>query len=106
MSSCQVRLSKRALADLDGIADYLGERNPSAAARVLRTLRDAFDALALSPNMGVLRDDLHPGLRIFSPSRPAQNYVICFYPLADGVEISDIVHGARDWPELFRSGDR
>lgn len=106
MSSSQVRLSKRALEDLEDIADYLSERNPNAAARVLQTLQKAFEALAESPQLGALRDDLHPGLRIFSPSRPAHNYVICFYSLADGVEISDVIHGARDWPELFHAGER
>lgn len=106
MPSPRYRISNRALADLNGIADYLGERNPNAASRVLQTLLNSFESLAESPAMGVLRDDLHPGLRIFSPSRPAHNYVICFYSLADGVEISDVIHGARDWPELFHSGDR
>jgi len=106
MPSPRYRISKRALADLDGIADYVGERNPNAASRVLQTLLKSFESLAGSPATGIARDDLHPGLRIFSPVRPAHNYVICFYSFDDGIEISDVIHAARDWPELFHSGDR
>jgi plasmid stabilization system protein ParE len=61
------RLTNQALADLEDISDYLGERSPSAAIRVLNELERTFKALALNPVMGAQRDDLHVGLRMFCP---------------------------------------
>jgi toxin ParE1/3/4 len=45
-------------------------------------------------------------VRIFTPSRPARNYVVFFYPHPDGIEISDVIRAAQDWEELFARGDR
>jgi toxin ParE1/3/4 len=38
---------------------------------------------------------------VFSPPRPANNYVVVFYEVRFGVEINAVIHGARDWPELI-----
>jgi len=101
------RLSRQADADLDDIADYVAAETPRAALRILDTLREAFRILAVSPEIGTLRDDLMPNLRIFSPKRPASNYIIFYYLLPDGgIEISDVLHAARDWVSLFSSGQR
>lgn len=99
------RLSQKCVADLEGIADYLFDRNPHAAARVIATLREAFESIARNPNLGEQRDDLIWGLRIFSPQRPAHNYVIFYYQSPNGMEFSDVVHGARNWPNDLRRGD-
>jgi toxin ParE1/3/4 len=95
------RLSRHAVSDLEQIARNLGERNPSAIDRVLDGLSDTFRQLAQSPHMGTVRNDLRPNLRIFSPPRPAHNYVVLFYPMADGVEIAGIFHAAQDWSAQF-----
>jgi toxin ParE1/3/4 len=72
------RLSEQAIADLEGIASYIGERNQSAAIRVLDRRHETFQTLAQNPGAGYGRSDLLPGLRIFSPTRPAHSYVIAF----------------------------
>lgn len=59
------RLSRQADADLDDIADYVAAETPRAALRILDTLRETFRILAVSPEIGTLRDDLMPNLRIF-----------------------------------------
>lgn len=101
------RLSRQADADLDDIADYVASERPRAAIRILNTLHDAFRTLATNPEIGTLRDDLLPNLRTFSPRHPASNYIIFYYELlGGGIEISDVVHGARDWMTLFISGER
>ena len=105
MGNHRYRISRRAYEDLEHIASYIGDRNPSAADHVIDVLIGSFANLADGPEIGAKRDDLRSGLRIYSPPRPAQNYVICYYPLADGVEIAGVIHGARDWPELFHRGD-
>ena len=106
MAGSQFRLSQQALADLESIADDVGSKNAATAVRLLTSLFDAFHTLADHPQVGMLRDDLHPGVRVFVPSKPAHNYVIFFYPFEDGVEISDVIHGARDWPAMFARGER
>ena len=52
-----------------------------------------FDIEGLS-NQAV--DDLRVSLRMFVPGPPAGNYVIIYYPLADGIEVSDVIHAKRD----------
>jgi plasmid stabilization system protein ParE len=106
MAARRYYLSRRARADLDSIAHYLAERNPKAARRVLTELRNTFQLLATSPESGTRRDDLHPNVRLFTPSPPARNFVVFFYPHPDGVEISDIIHAAQDWEGMFDRGER
>lgn len=100
------RISRRAHTDLQGIASYIGTRNPAAADRVIDALIGSFSTVADNPEVGTKRDDLRTGLRVYSPPRPAQNYVVLFYRSDTGIEIAGVVHGARNWPELFSQGDR
>jgi toxin ParE1/3/4 len=106
MAARRYYLSRRARDDLESISSYLAERSPTAARRVLTELRNTFQFLATNPESGTRRDDLHPNVRIYTPSRPARNYVVFFYPHPEGVEISDVIHAAQDWEELFARGDR
>jgi toxin ParE1/3/4 len=106
MAAGSYRLSTKCVADLDGIADYLVQRNPQAAKRVVAKLLDTFTAIGRNPDLEEKRDDLRPGLRVFSPARPAHNYVICYYQRSGSVEISDVIHGAHDWANLIARGER
>jgi len=100
------RLSHQALEDLESIADYLGSRDLESANRVLDTLEKTFELLNSNPEMGVLREDLHVGVRLFVPASPAANYAIFYYSAPDGIEISDVLHAARDWVGIFIRGER
>ncbi len=106
MAAQTFRLTHQALADLDEISDYLRERSPAAATRVLAELVHTFKMLASNPEIGMRRDDLHAGLRMFTASRPATNYVVFYSIIPDGVLITDIIHGARNWTGMFLSGER
>jgi toxin ParE1/3/4 len=106
MASRRYKLSRRARTDLDSISDYLGERSPESARRVLTELRNAFEYLAKNPEAGTSRDDLRPGVRFYAPPRPARNCMVVYYRQAEGVEISDVIHAARDWEGLFARGER
>lgn len=100
------RLSRQADEDLDAIADYLGGRSPEAALRVLEALHETFTTLGESPHLGTLRNDLRPALRVFRCKKPADSYLVFYFPLADGVEISTVIHASRDYLGMFARGQR
>ena len=101
------RLSRQAHADLDDIWSYIViEKNrPAAAKRVIERLFETFERLAEQPELGTRRDDLRPNLRVFCPRKPAQNYLVFFYPLHEGIEVNTVLHAARDFPTLFGGGN-
>ncbi len=94
-----VRLSYLADTDLDGIRDYIHQRNPRAANEVLDQIFETLELLANYPELGERRDDLGQNLRAFVV-RP---YVVFYHPAADGIHVARIVHGARDFSSLFRT---
>jgi plasmid stabilization system protein ParE len=106
MSAGKYVLSRQAVADLNGIAEYLGEISPSAADRVINELKRTFTTLAKSPLIGMQRNDLHQAIRMLTPGKPARSYVVLYYPTDTGVMISDVIHAARDWPNMFARGER
>lgn len=53
--------------------------------------------LADMPGIGRSRAEFEPELRSFAVG----SYVIFYRPLADGIEIARVVHGARDLDRIF-----
>lgn len=94
-----IRLSHLADTDLDGIRDYIQQHNPRAANEVLDRIFEALELLADYPEMGQRREDLGHNLRAFVV-RP---YAIFYHPSVDGIHVTRIVHGARDFPALFQT---
>lgn len=84
-------ITPRAVADLEDIGDYIALDNPAAAARTIDHLEEVSILLSEHPRIGILRDDIAKGVRVF----PVGNYLVLFRTLADGVEIVRYVHGAR-----------
>jgi toxin ParE1/3/4 len=95
----QFRLSRQGETDLRDIWDYIGIVNdrPEAATRLLERLYDAFLMLAERPLMGEACPHLRANLRRFVVG----SYAIFYVPLADGVEIERIIHGARNIDAMF-----
>jgi toxin ParE1/3/4 len=93
-----VRLSHLADSDLDAIRDYIKPQNARAADELLERLFGTLESLAEQPEMGERRDDLGQNLRAFV-DRP---YVIFYYAAVDGIHVARIIHGARDFPAIFR----
>ena len=89
-------LSDAANANLEEIAV-----GPTNAVAILEALFGTFQFLADHPNVGTLREDSLPGIRVFSPPRPANDYVVFFYPITGGVEVAAVIHGSRDWVTMF-----
>ena len=88
----EYRLAFQAERDLDEIADYLADRNPTAAVRLLENLLEKFLLLSQNPLLGELRSDLPKKPRCFS----AGKYVIFYQSTRHGIEVARVVHGARD----------
>jgi toxin ParE1/3/4 len=82
----------RARDDLAEIWDYIAADNVERADALIDRIDAVFHSLVRQPLMGRPRDELSPGLRSLSVSR----YVIFYEPIADGVAIVRVLHGARD----------
>jgi len=86
------RLSALGRCDLQEISRYLGERNPTAAEKILDELIGRFELLGKQPTLGAPRNDLLEGLR----HTVVRKYVIYYRPFEKGIEILRVVHGSRD----------
>jgi toxin ParE1/3/4 len=91
------RLRPAAEADIEGIARYIAQDSPRAAARWYEEIYASCRRLGEMPGMGVARFDIRPELRTF----PAGSYLILYREITGGAEIVRIVHGARLWQDLL-----
>lgn len=95
-------VSRAAHADLLEIWVYVAEeRTLKTADRVVDRLTAQWDDLARFPTMGRARDDLAPGYR----SIPSGAYVTYYRLVGDVVEISRVLHSARDISGIFSASD-
>jgi toxin ParE1/3/4 len=86
-----------ARADLDAIWLYVAEQDGlEAADSLIDRLAEIFSLLAVYPAMGRWREDVLSGARVF----PVAPYLIFYRNRRRRVEISRIVHGARDIRQL------
>lgn len=91
------RLRPEAEADIENIALYIAEDNPSAARRWFEDIYRCCRNLGDMPGMGVARPDVRPGLRMF----PMGKYLILYREIEGDAEIVRVIHGARQWQELL-----
>jgi len=88
----KVRYRARALADIDGIFQYLNERSPTGARNVLRALAGAIDDVGSHPMASPGTSD--PDIRVKILGR--YRYKIFYSIVADEfVEIVHVRHAAR-----------
>jgi toxin ParE1/3/4 len=85
--------------DLDDIWDYIAISNSDQAEKVLRHLYAKMGTLAHNPYLGRVRKDIEVGLRSF----PVGSHIIFYCPLSDGIEVVRVLHGARDFQDIFES---
>jgi toxin ParE1/3/4 len=91
-------LSPLARDDIKGICRYVAADNISASRRLRAILVDKFRLLAAQPLLGETRDDLAENLRMLT----AGNYLILYRPAGHGIEVSRVIHAARDIAVLWR----
>jgi toxin ParE1/3/4 len=93
----EIRWQSHALSDLEAIQDYLLERNPPAALRLVSELREAAARLVEHPKRG--RPGRVPDTRELVVS--GTMYVIPYRVRGSVIEILRVFHGARKWPDDF-----
>ena len=93
------RLTKRAEADVEAIADFIAGDSVDAAVKVLLALEDAFVLLASRPGIGHAREDLtgRP-LKFWS----VYSYLVVYDPVGDPLTIVAVLHGARDVTQILK----
>ncbi len=98
-----VRTRARALMDLDEIAEYIGRSNPRAALRFLDAFDQTVAALADLPALGSLHESNHPRLRDVRVRavKRFKNHLIFYRPIAGGIEVLRVLHGARYLPSML-----
>ncbi|OWV69731.1 plasmid stabilization protein [Rhizobium sp. N122] len=88
--------TKRYLQELADINDYIGERNPRAAARVVNDIHSKTEKL-LSANPFIGRAGEIRGTReLVIPATP---YIVAYRVRDDHIEVLFVQHGAREWPD-------
>ena len=97
--TARFRLTPRAAADLDDIADYtLDQWGAAKMGRYLRSLNQRFEWLARNPFAGRERNDVHPGYRSF----PEGRHVIFYVVSDEGIDIIGVPHQSMDiGPDIF-----
>ena len=95
--------SPRAKADVLSIGRYIAEQSGShtTAYRFLDKIDERIKFLAHHPMAGEARPDLAANARAF----PVGNYVLFYRPISDGIQVLRVLHGARDIPRIFRTGE-
>jgi len=87
----KVRYRALALADLEGIFQYLNERSPAGAHHVLRAIHDAIEDISAHPLAAPQTSD--PTLRVKILGR--YRYKIFYSVVNDTIDIIHIRHAAR-----------
>lgn len=91
------RLSPQANKDIESVCDYIAERDPVAADRLEDRIHEALKLLAQLPGMGHTRSDVSDArYRFWAVGK----YIIA-YRFYEELIVVRVVHGARDFRELF-----
>lgn len=93
------RLTERAKADVEAIADFIAADSIDAALKVVHALEEAFVLLASRPGIGHARDDLTDRpLNFWS----VYSYLVVYEPAADPLTIVAVLHRARDVAQILK----
>lgn len=86
--------------DLVAIWQHVAQQSqsPAAADRLIDQFNQAAAIYAAIPEIGIPRPDLDPQVRCF----PVFRYIVFYVPADEGIEIIQVIHGARDIPAHFR----
>jgi plasmid stabilization system protein ParE len=94
----RVELSSFIEGDLDAIADYISQDNPTRAVSFIREIRAQIHAIGQNPLLCRLRPEIGEGARMAIVGR----YVILFRTMEEVVRVERVVYGGRDLLALFQ----
>ncbi len=94
----RVEFSRWVEGDLEAIADFIAEDNPTRAVSFIREIRDKIERIGRQPLLYQLRPEIGHDARLAVVGR----YVILFRVAGEVVRIERVVFGGRDLPELLR----
>lgn len=89
--------SDEAVRDLNNICEYIARNSSKAASELFDVIRQKCKVVAEFPNMGKPYERLASNLRGFR----VRDYLIFYYPRADGIDIARVLRGDRDLELLF-----
>ncbi|MGP5326780.1 type II toxin-antitoxin system RelE/ParE family toxin [Vreelandella titanicae] len=92
----KIKWLRRALNDLESIADYIALDNPIAALAMIDAIESVTDGLVDHPKRG--RDGRMPGTRELVI--PDTAYISVYRLKAGRVEILRVLHSAQNWPHV------
>ncbi|MEQ8790196.1 MAG: type II toxin-antitoxin system RelE/ParE family toxin [Pirellulaceae bacterium] len=96
--------SAQAQDDIDDLADYIAEENPTAARQFLDAVERTIQLLTATPELGgVFPLPGRPQLRAHRISPRFRNYIVFYESNDDGVLIVRVIHGRRDLTTAFES---
>lgn len=93
----RLELSHYIEGDLDDIAGYIAQDNPSRAVTFIQDIRKKFYDIKCNPLIHQLRPDIGEEARMTTVG----NYAILFRVMGDVVRIERVVFGGRDLPDVF-----
>ena len=98
MTPRRLLISPRAAIDLEEIAEYMARDNLTWAASFVAELEAKCRAVAETPELYPVRNDLAPGLRMAVHGR----YLVLYreLPSENAVRVERVVHGSRTLPRL------
>lgn len=88
----RLEISPKAKRDMDGIWDYVADRNEAAADGLILRIRSALGILSEHPRLGTSRRELGPRMR----SHVVRPFVIYYRPFSDGILVVRVLHQSRD----------
>ncbi len=94
----RVELSSFVEGDLDAIADYIAQDNPTRAVSFLREIGAQIHTVGQNPLIYQLRPEIGKDARMAIVGR----YVILFRVKGEAVRIERVVYGGRDLLALFQ----
>ncbi len=102
-SGARFLLREAVVKDLDDLAAYIQRDSLEMAIRFLEAAQDTFALLSRTPELGGVFDLPNPhlsGMRVWR-IKGFPSILVFYRPVAGGVEIIRVLHGARDFAVLF-----
>lgn len=87
----------RALLDLAEMWSYIAEDSVANADVFASRIDKVLRLLVKTPGIGRVRPELYPDLRSFVIGK----YVVFYLPVATGIDVIRVLHGARDIETVF-----